>query len=60
MVDTELMEHRSPQIVDRTNIFNGVISEIVGRTMNRSSFHTTTREPDTKSIWIVIATIATL
>ena len=36
VIDAEQMQHRGPEVVDRVDVFDGVIAELIGGAVNRA------------------------
>ena len=54
------MHHGGPEIVNCGFVFDGVVAEVVGRTVNGSAFYAAAGHPDGEPVGVMIATIASL
>ena len=60
MVHPQQVQHRRPQVVDGRHLLDGVIAEVVGRTVNGAPPHSPTRQPDAEAKRVVVATVVPL
>ena len=57
VIKAEQLEHRSVQIVDVNFIFDGFEAELVGRSVNVSSFYPTAGQPGSEAPVVVVAAV---
>ncbi len=57
MVDSHLMQYGSVQIMDFDRIIDGIFTDLIGRSVNMAAAETTSRQPDTKTVPMMTATV---
>ena len=60
MINTEQVQNRGPEVVDRVDVFHGVIAELIGGPVDRARLHAAAGQPDAKPVWVVVATVGSL
>ena len=60
VIDSQQVEHSGPQVINRGRVFDDVITQFVGRTVDAASLNPASRHPDAETERVVVATIAPL
>ena len=60
VVQSHQVQHRSPQVIDVALILGDMVTELVGRAVNRPALHAAASQPNAIAVWVVVAAIATL
>ena len=60
VIDTEQVEHRGPEVVDRVDVFDGVIAELIGGAVDRARLHAAAGQPHAEPVRVVVATVGSL
>ena len=60
MVDAHEVQHGGPHVIDGTDVFDGVIAEVIGGTIDVAAFDTATGHPDAEALGIVVTPITAL
>ena len=58
MVQTEQMQDRRMQVMHRADVFDGMHSQVIGRSVNRTPFDATSGKPDRKPFGMMVASVA--
>ena len=60
MVESELMQDGSPEVIDRQRLIDGVVTQLVGRPKGCAGFKAPARDPQAEAVGVVVAPIAAL
>ncbi len=60
VIEAHEVQHGGPHVIDGAGVFDGVIAEVVGGTVDVARLDATTGHPDREAVRIVIATITAL
>ena len=60
VVQSHQVQHRSPQVVDVALILGDMVTELVGRAVNRTALHAPACQPNAIAIGVMVAPIASL
>ena len=60
MIHAKLVQHRGPQIIHRSRVFNGMVAQFIGGSVHAAPLNSPAGHPQTKTIRVVIAAIIAL
>ena len=55
MLQAKQVQYGCVQVVNRGYIFDGLVPEIIGRPVTKAAFHPCPGQPNSETVWIVIA-----
>ncbi len=60
VVDAHEVKHGGPHVIDGAGVFDGVVAEVVGGTVDVAGLDAAARHPDREAVRVVVATIGAL
>ena len=60
VVDPQQVQHGGVQIVHMHLVLCGIKTKVIGLTVTKSTFHTSTRHPVGECVWVMVTTVISL
>ena len=60
VIDPHEVQHGCPHVINGAGVFDGVVSKVIGGSVNMAFFDAAARHPNGEAIGVVVATIGAL